>query len=403
MLVGCTEDSGGAPPCTPLAGYDIDPCEPGTGTISKSQGSGAFMEDQPFSLRLFLDNGAFAKHIVLRGTYLPDTVRCEGKSYTRLPKHPEGGDEGLRVNCFADIRVNEYFLGSGPTSLTVVALSWPSFFVFNEADTELAARNLESVLVEGGWLVPLHVPPGGIGGREKVMLLGPARDYAFEAWQIFQTLDLERQSDDTVKIVHPHLDYWQRQENYETLYQSNVEWTPAQFTKAIVAADATRREDYDGRSGDDSRDPMLVTNAANLRDIHVETGNVNHPDGPPAPPPPACGLAVPDYIDNPGLMRDCFALLAAKDTLRGTGTLNWSVDEAIADWDGVTVAGTPQRVTKLELANKSLTGSIPASLGKLDLTTLKLADNSLTGCIPVALRDVPTNDLDDLARLPPCP
>ena len=359
------------------------------------------MEDQPFGLRLLLGNGAFAKHIVLRGTYLPDTVRCEGKSYTRLPKHPQGGHEALRVNCFVDIRVNEYFLGSGPTSLTVVALSWPSFFVFNEADTELATRNLESVLVEGGYLGGAEVPQRRHRRQGEGHASRACTGLRFRGMADLPDPRPERQSDDTVKIVHRDLDYWQRQENYETLYQSNVEWTPAQFTKAIVAADATRREDYDGRSGDDARDPMLVTNAANLRDIHVETGNFSHPDGPPAPPPPACGLAVPDHTSNPGLRRDCFALLDLKDTLRGTGTLNWSVDTTIADWDGVTVAGTPQRVTKLELANRSLTGSIPASLGKLDLTTLKLAGNSLTGCIPLALRDVPTNDLDDLG-LPDC-
>ena len=101
-------------------------------------------------------------------------------------------------------------------------------------------------------------------------------------------------------------------------------------------------------------------------------------------------------------MRDCFALLAAKDTLRGTGTLNWGVDTAMADWEGITTGGTPKRVTKLELADKSLTGSIPAALARLDLTTLKLAGNSLTGCIPLELRNVPTNDLDDLG-LPDCP
>ena len=359
------------------------------------------MEDQPYSLQEFLGDGTFSTHIVLRGTYLPNTVRCEADNFNRSPKHSEGGGTHLKVNCFADIRVNEYFLGEGPTALTVVALGLASLFEFNAERTADSARNLESILVEGGWLGPLHVPPGGIGGREKVMFLGPASDYEVEAWQIFQTLDLERQSDDTVKIVHPDTDYWKRQEDYETLYQSKVEWTPAQFTKAIVAADATRREDYGGRSGDDSRDPMLVTNAANLRDIHVETGNVNHPDGPPAPPPPACGLAMPDQASNPGLMQDCFALLEARDTLRGEAALNWSVDVAMADWDGVTVAGTPQRVTKLELANRSLTGSIPAALAQLDVTTLKLAGNGLTGCIPPSLRNVPANDLDDLG-LPDC-
>ena len=244
------------------------------------------MEDQPYSLQEFLGDGTFSTHIVLRGTYLPNTVRCEADNFNRSPKHSEGGGTHLKVNCFADIRVNEYFLGEGPTALTVVALGLASLFEFNAERTEDSARNLESILVEGGWLGPLHVPPGGIGGREKVMFLGPASDYEVEAWQVFLTFDLERQEDNTVKVVHPDADYWIRQEDYETLYQSKVEWTPAQFTTAIAAADTARRAEFDGRSGSDSRDPMLVTNAANLRDIHVEIGNVNHPDGPPEQPPP---------------------------------------------------------------------------------------------------------------------
>ena len=36
-------------------------------------------------------------------------------------------------------------------------------------------------------------------------------------------------------------------------------------------------------------------------------------------------------------MTDCEALLAARDTLAGSGTLNWSGSTAIGSWDGVTV------------------------------------------------------------------
>ena len=103
---------------------------------------------------------------------------------------------------------------------------------------------------------------------------------------------------------------------------------------------------------------------------------------------------------NPGLMRDCQTLLAAKDALRGTGTLNWSVETDIGSWDGVTVEGTPKRVTKLKLANKGLTGMIPEDLEKLDaLTELRLSGNSLTGCIPGGLKGVTTNDLSSLNLL----
>ena len=44
--------------------------------------------------------------------------------------------------------------------------------------------------------------------------------------------------------------------------------------------------------------------------------------------------------NNPGLVADCETLLAARDTLKGSGTLNWSADTPIANWDGITVGGT---------------------------------------------------------------
>ena len=143
-----------------------------------------------------------------------------------------------------------------------------------------------------------------------------------------------------------------------------------------------------------------------------------------------CASAASGQAGNPGLMRDCISLFAMKDSLRGAGTLNWGLDTAITSWDGVTIGGTPQRITKLLLGSKglagsiddgwrwfsglthldlsgnNLTGSIPAALAKLELTTLKLAGNSLTGCIPLGLQDVPTNDLSSLNLLfckPPAP
>ncbi len=147
---------------------------------------------------------------------------------------------------------------------------------------------------------------------------------------------------------------------------------------------------------------------------------------------PDCSTgAVPDTSANPGLARDCEILLVVMDSLRGTATLNWNTTTTITAWDGVTVSGTPSRVTRLELANEgldgnipeylgrllglthldlsrnSLTGTIPADLGGLsNLEALRLSGNSLTGCIPVALMSVATNDLSSLDLLycrPPAP
>ncbi|MDE3258584.1 MAG: hypothetical protein OYM47_12175 [Gemmatimonadota bacterium] len=118
--------------------------------------------------------------------------------------------------------------------------------------------------------------------------------------------------------------------------------------------------------------------------------------------------------------------------------------------DGVTISGTPQRVTNLRLWNEGLNGTIPAGLSRLTglkalylafyqltgtiaeelgnassrlemrlddnmltgsipssfsnltrLVVLHLAGNTLTGCIPPSLRDVSVNDMDEL-NLPDC-
>ena len=93
-----------------------------------------------------------------------------------------------------------------------------------------------------------------------------------------------------------------------------------------------------------------------------------------------------DPVTNLGLGADCAALLAAKDALRGTAALNWDAATALTGWDGVTLGGSPQRVTGLDLRMRKLTGTIPAGLGSLTgLKTLYLHENQLTGAIPTEL------------------
>ena len=103
------------------------------------------------------------------------------------------------------------------------------------------------------------------------------------------------------------------------------------------------------------------------------------------PPVSECsaGVAVANAANNPGLVSDCDALLAARDALAGSATLNWSGSTAIGSWDGVTVSGSPLRVTNLALHESQLTGTIPPELGSLaNLHELHLWGNQLSGPIP---------------------
>ena len=103
----------------------------------------------------------------------------------------------------------------------------------------------------------------------------------------------------------------------------------------------------------------------------------------------AQGLAVPDPESNPGLASDCTTLLSIRDALKGDLELNWSAQIKIADWDGVTVHPSTNRVTALDMGQRYLQGAIPRALGRLDfLKSLSLVGNRLTGETPAELANL---------------
>ena len=111
------------------------------------------------------------------------------------------------------------------------------------------------------------------------------------------------------------------------------------------------------------------------------------------PPDPvlveACssGGAVADPKGQPGLVEDCAVLLEAKPILApDESLLNWSADLPIELWMGITVAGSPRRVTEIGLSSEDLGGQMPAGLARLShLRELWLSGNGLTGPIPPEL------------------
>ncbi len=97
-------------------------------------------------------------------------------------------------------------------------------------------------------------------------------------------------------------------------------------------------------------------------------------------------LCLPQPPTSPALFDDCTLLLALKETLADAAQLNWHAAVPIGLWQGVTVGGAPERLSRLDLSGTGLRGRIPPELGRLDgLVSLTLAGNRLTGSIPPEL------------------
>ena len=244
---------------------------------------------EPKSLRAMLEFlDTVGVHLVVRGTYLPDTVRCTTGNPVRIGTHvPElkemydaavGDGDGV-INCYIDIRVGAYLLGSGPGRLTVLG----SFQGYTQntfgATPEANAAGVKAAKERMEAAVQSAV------GREEIIFLGPALFVSTEVWQFWGAWRLERQ-DEQVMAIHPHREYWKQNNpaGYE-LYKASLTLTLPELKAALSTAHQSRIDDYDGRIGADEELPMLVTDANNLRDYYEAVGAYDDGHVPAQPPP----------------------------------------------------------------------------------------------------------------------
>ncbi len=121
------------------------------------------------------------------------------------------------------------------------------------------------------------------------------------------------------------------------------------------------------------------------------------------------GSAVPEPESNPGLVGDCEALKTVRDVMAHNITLNWGSGVPIDSWEGITIGGSPRRVTGLELLwgvgigkrpwpdgqpQPTRSNLRPELAGLTKLQALSLAVNEVVGTVPAELAT-----LTDLRRL----
>ena len=283
------------PPCTQVEGSSVDPCDPNARPIIESRPDPTPTPDPANPTRPDTDtfdasevmrealDGPFpgsAPHLVLRGTYLPNTIRCTVDRRFRPPTYlnPElyesPIEEGYHFfKCYADVRVGAYILGQGPPTLPVLTI-W-QVALPNSSFAEDAARTGKTVqeLIDGQiqWMessMGIMLP-----GREEIMFLGPPYDMSVEAWQYMGAWDVQRREDGVVVAAYP--------------YRDDLKLELPAFKQAVTTANQARVTEYGGRIGAAPGLPMLVTDANRLREFYIDIGAYDHPGGPPAQPPPS--------------------------------------------------------------------------------------------------------------------
>ena len=145
------------PPCQPAAGASTDPCAGQDGQLAGGEASLYIGEDEPLGVEHFVYGFGWssAVHLVVRGTYLPNTLRCAplGMNTRRASYLNVDSSHATATFCFADIRANEYILGSGPPTLTVLVLDHGyNRHAKSEEEREEDRLRMERLLLEGGWV-----------------------------------------------------------------------------------------------------------------------------------------------------------------------------------------------------------------------------------------------------------
>ena len=241
-------------PCVPVEGSELDPCEDSHPGLRSSLGASepSPLPEAPAPIANFFGDGdsIAATHLIVRATHLPNTTRCTASNPFRVADHQEGVLTGVGApgyHCYIDARVNEFYVGSGPSQMTLMI--W-RFEYYREPHNEEFRQAMEMGL------------GAALEGREYVLFLGPSFDVSTEVWQIFGVWKVGLKPDSSVVAIHPKRDRWLAENPAGTTqHASALEMTLPTLSAALTAAHTERMQRFGGRIGAGTDLPMLQTSA----------------------------------------------------------------------------------------------------------------------------------------------
>ena len=271
-------------PCVVVAGFDADPCERrfDDWDVIRTPYRSRYVPslDPPTvesSLSVLFGAPEHVPHLIVRGTVIPGTTRCDEQTGVYLGAFGNDAEvyQGPRDTCFADLRVNEYIVGRGPARITVRLGAHDKVDDFGDkrGDEDYTwLEGIHSVFEGSEWIFGLKVPI----------------DFYFAAWTInYFPWDLQKNPNGGLVVV----DWRARQQSELPREDNGFEVTLDEFRTLVKRMHAEHLELHGGRTGEFGGAPFVLTDAnVEFLHAHMSHGPVfNVVDATPHVPPPAPG------------------------------------------------------------------------------------------------------------------
>ena len=387
--------SGVVPPCNFSGNIKQYPCIPRELPLFESSTlSYEFLEVDFLRVMLPEDDLDFiGTHLVLRGVVQDNSTRCD---YYPIVL-PNFADDSLKealpsfkhmyhYHCFVDVAVSEYIVGEGPPVVTVSVNKYPITKVLIDergGDPEEIANNPRS------WTAEAYE------GKEMVVFLATPGTFAVETWVATNVWFVQLNSDNLVQAVSldrdlapPHI-------------KEQMIMPLQELVQRVKQAVEERNALTDGRLGVDSRLPLLITDAYDLREFYEDAGAVyGTVEGATVLPPPAPGeddpapptiptdeegtvssvpvpgeeTTIPTATDDAGLPDDEVTTTVVSTTTTATTTTEVvattvvptsEVDSTVATAPVETTTTTTTELAAIETASTTTTTVAPGGEGGL--------------------------------------
>ena len=284
--------------CDPVNESELNSCSPMETPMETYSSAGGipywlYYDRIPTFTDILLGQGSTSAvpHLVVRGVAQPDSTRCDIYPII-VPNYVQPNADYLLDNlyhyhCFVDISIAEYIVGAGPAKVTV-SLHRESLYLSQLTDWH---NHKDEYL--SSWNDPASRTASTFEGKELILFLSLPRTLGVEAWVTrnpFNLWFIEQNQESELRAIALEITLAETDEQ-----RSKMILPLTRMVQEIKEAAEERIKITNGRIGEESYLPPLITDAKYLRDFYITVGaTYGTTEGATVLPPPVPGEDDPD-------------------------------------------------------------------------------------------------------------